>query len=131
MVFIFRLCEYRDLQTQTHYSIGLAPAQTHCLARLMKCSRRRTILKPHGNQLEGRILEPVGIPSPPTSHPTTYEKGIMDNYIREEITCRIFFHGSPSVQISYVLKTLIINKEELVLDKEREILSPKSQDYLS
>ena len=47
----------------------------------------------------------------------------MDNYIREEITHRIFIHGSPSVQISYVSKTLILDKEELVLDKERDILS--------
>ena len=55
----------------------------------------------------------------------------MGNYIREEIARKIFIHGSPSVQISYVLKTLILNKEELVLDKEREILSPKSRDYFS
>ena len=32
---------------------------------------------------------------------------------------------------SHVLKTLIIDKEELVLDKEREILLTKSRDYLS
>ena len=62
----------------------------------------------------------------------------MDNYIGQEITRKIFIHGYPSVQILYALKTLILNKEELVLDKkellldkEREISSPKSQDYLS
>ena len=55
----------------------------------------------------------------------------MDDYVREEITRRIFIHGSPNVQISYASKTLILDKKELVLDKEREILSPKSRDYLS
>ena len=69
---------------------------------------------------------PSRIPSPPADHPTAHEKGIMENYIREEIARRIFIHESPSVQISYISKTLILNKEELVLDKEREILSPKS-----
>ena len=33
--------------------------------------------------------------------------------------------------ISYVSKALILNKRELVLDKERKILSTKSRDYLS
>ena len=56
---------------------------------------------------------------------------VIDSYIREEITRRIFIHGSPSFQISYVSKTLVIDKEELVLDKEIEILSPKSHDYIS
>ena len=50
----------------------------------------------------------------------------MNDYIREEIIRRIFIHGFPSAQISYVSKTLILDKEEVVLDKEREILSPKS-----
>ena len=55
----------------------------------------------------------------------------MDKYIKEGITCKISIHRSPGIQISYVLKELILNKEELVLDKEREILSTKSRDYLS
>ena len=55
----------------------------------------------------------------------------MDDYIMEEITRMIFIHGSPNVQISYALKTLILDKEELVLDKERNILLPKLRDYLS
>ena len=42
----------------------------------------------------------------------------------------IFIHRSPGIQISYVLIALILNKEELILDKEREILSTKSRDYL-
>ena len=54
----------------------------------------------------------------------------MDKYIKEEITYKIFIYGSSSIQISYVSKTLILNKEELVFDKEREILSPKSRHYL-
>ena len=49
----------------------------------------------------------------------------MDDYIRDEITRRIFIHGSPNVQIPNASKTLILDKEELVLDKERKILSPK------
>ena len=68
-----------------------------------------------------------GIQSPPTGHRTAYGKGIMDNYIREEIAHRIFIHGSPSIQISYVSKILILDKEELVLDKEREILLPNHE----
>ena len=55
----------------------------------------------------------------------------MDDYIREEITHKIFIHRSPNVQISYASKTLILDKEELVLDKERKILSPKLRDHLS
>ena len=56
----------------------------------------------------------------------------MDKFIKKGITGRIFIHISPSIQISYVSKALILNKEELVFDKEREILSLKSQDdYLS
>ena len=85
----------------------------------------------------------------------------MDDYIREEITRRIFIHGSPHVQIPYASKALILNKVvsqriilkrksifyplfleriilelilnkgKLVFDKERDILSPKSRDYLS
>ena len=55
----------------------------------------------------------------------------MDEYIREEIASGIFINGSPNVQISYASKKLILDKEELVIDKEREILSPRSRDYLS
>ena len=55
----------------------------------------------------------------------------MDKYIKEEITSIIFIHIFSSIQMSYVSKTLILNKEELVLDKEREILSTKSRDYIS
>ena len=55
----------------------------------------------------------------------------MNKFIRERITRRIFIHRFPSIQISYVSKALILIKEELVFDKEREILSPKSRDYLS
>ena len=64
-------------------------------------------------------------------HPTVSEKCVMDNYIREKITRRLFIHGSSSIQISYFSQTLILNEEELVPDKEREILSPKLRDYLS
>ena len=55
----------------------------------------------------------------------------MDDYIREEITRRIFIHGSPNVQIPCASKALILDKEELVLDNERNILSSKLRDYLS
>ena len=48
----------------------------------------------------------------------------MDDYIKGEITSKIIIHGSPNVRIPYASKTLI-PKEELVLDKERNILSPK------
>ena len=45
------------------------------------------------------------IPSPPAGHPIAYEKFVMDKYIKEEIKHRIFIHGSPIIQISYVSKT--------------------------
>ena len=77
------------------------------------------------------MVESYRILSPLAGHPITYGKFVMDKYIKEEITPKIFIHGSPSIRISYVSKTKILNKEELVLEKEREILSPKSQDCLS
>ena len=49
----------------------------------------------------------------------------MDDYIRGEITSKIIIHGSLNVRIPYASKTLIPDKEELVLDKKRNILSPK------
>ena len=46
-------------------------------------------------------------------------------------TQKIFIREFPSFQISYFSKTLILDKEELILDKEGEILSLKLQDFLS
>ena len=43
----------------------------------------------------------------------------------------IFIHEFPSFQVSYYSKTLIIDKEELILDKEGDILSLKLRDFLS
>ena len=48
---------------------------------------------------------------PLASHPTTYGKFIMDKYIKEEITHRIFIHGSPGIQISYVSKNKSLIRE--------------------
>ena len=45
----------------------------------------------------------------------------MDDCIREEITRKIFIHGSPNVQISYASKALILNKvvsPRIILNKE-------------
>ena len=44
---------------------------------------------------------------------------------------RIFISKFPSVQIQYFPKGLILDKEELILDMEEEILSPRLRDFLS
>ena len=44
---------------------------------------------------------------------------------------KIFINGFPNVQIYYFLKRLILSKEELILDMEDEILSPRLRDFLS
>ena len=46
-------------------------------------------------------------------------------------TQRIFIHEFPSFQVSSFLKTSILDKEELILDKEGEILTLKLRDFLS
>ena len=54
----------------------------------------------------------------------------MDKYIEAEITQNVFIHRFPTFQNLLLLGRLIIDKEELVFDKERNILSQKSRDYL-
>ena len=43
---------------------------------------------------------------------------------------KIFISGFPNFQIPYFPKRLIINKEELILDKEEDILSLRLRDFL-
>ena len=55
----------------------------------------------------------------------------MENDTKAKNTQRIFNNGFPSVQIHYFPKGLIFDKEELILDMEKEILSPRLRDFLS
>ena len=55
----------------------------------------------------------------------------MDKYMKRENTKNIFIRGCPSFQIPYFPKILILNKEELTLDKEEDILSLRLRDFLS
>ena len=65
---------------------------------------------------------PFRILSPPASHPTAYEKFVMEKDTKAENTQRIFISEFPSFQIHYFPKRLIFDKEELILDKEGLIL---------
>ena len=47
----------------------------------------------------------------------------MDKYIKAENTQKIFISEFPSFQIPYFPKRLILDKEELIIDMEEEILS--------
>ena len=80
------------------------------------------------DQLQGG---PSRILSLPASHPTEYEKFVMDKYIKAENTQKLFINGFSSFQISYFMKRLTLNKEELILDKGEEILSLRLRDLLS
>ena len=55
----------------------------------------------------------------------------MEKDMKAENTQKIFISRFPSVQIHYFPEGLIIYKEELILDMEVEILSPRSRDFLS
>ena len=81
--------------------------------RETRCLRR--------GQLQGN---PSRVLSPPTGHPSTYGKFIMEKDTKAENTKRIFISRFLNVQIHYFLKGLILDKEELILDMEEEILSP-------
>ena len=52
----------------------------------------------------------------------------MDKYMKMENTQKIFTSGFPSLQISYFLKGLILDKEELILGMEEEILFSKIKE---
>ena len=53
----------------------------------------------------------------------------MEKDTKAENTQRIFISGFPNVQIHYFPKGLILDKEELILDMEEEILSPRLRDF--
>ena len=55
----------------------------------------------------------------------------MDKYTKAKDMQKIFINGFPSFQIPYFLKRVILGKEELILDKEEEILSLRLRDFLS
>ena len=55
----------------------------------------------------------------------------MDKYTKAENTQNIFIIEFPSFQIPYFPKRLIPDKEELILNKEEEILSLRLRDFLS
>ena len=69
--------------------------------------------------------------SPPDDRPSAYDKFVMDKWIKTENTQNIFIHEFPGFLISYFSKTLILDRKELILDKEGEILSLKLRDFLS
>ena len=64
-------------------------------------------------------------------HSTTYEKFVMDKYTKAKNMQKIFIGGFPIFQIPYFSKKLIIDKEELIIDKENDILSPRLRDFFS
>ena len=55
----------------------------------------------------------------------------MDKYTKEKNTLKIFISVFPSFQIPYFPKRIILGKEELIFDKEEEILSLRLRDFLS
>ena len=66
---------------QTHYSIGPAPAQTHCLDRLMKQPKAAHYTKTTREPTrQGNPKTRVGSRVPPAGHLTTYGK-IRNVYI--------------------------------------------------
>ena len=54
----------------------------------------------------------------------------MNKYTKAENTQNIFISIFPSFQIPYFQKRLIIDKEELIFNKEEEILSLRLRDFL-
>ena len=86
------------------------------------CLRETRCLR---GQLQGNLSRVL---SPSIGHPSAYGKFVME---KEENTQRIFISGFPSVPIHYFPKGLILDKEELTLDMEEEILSPRLKDFLS
>ena len=71
---------------------------------------------PHGGQSR--------VSSPPTSHPTTYGKFVMDKCIKEENKLEKYLSADFPIFIPYFSK-------RLTLDKEEEILSLRFRDFLS
>ena len=59
----------------------------------------------------------------PNGHPTKYGKFVMDKYIKAENTLKRYLFTDFPVFIPYFPKRLTLNKEELIIDKEEEILS--------
>ena len=86
-------------------------------------------------QLQGGSFRVLSLAA---DRPPTYGKFVMDKWIKEGNTQKIFICKFPSFLMSYFSKTLnpdkeelILDKDELVLDKEREILSLILRDFLS
>ena len=69
--------------------------------------------------------------SPQVGHPIAYGKFVMDKCMKAENTQKIFISEFLSFQITYFLKRLILDKEELVIYMEEEILSLRLRDLLS
>ena len=61
---------------------------------------------------------PSKVSSPPDDHLTEYEKFVMDKYIKEENMLKRYLFIDFPVFIPYFPKILIIDKEELIIDKE-------------
>ena len=59
-----------------------------------------------------RILSPLAI------HPTLYGELIMHKYMKAKNKHKIFISEFSSFQIQYFSKILMLDKEELILDKE-------------
>ena len=74
---------------------------------------------------------PSRILCPPAGHPIAYGNLVMEKDTKTENMQRIFINGFPNVQIHYFLKGLILDKEELILDMEEEILSLRLRAFLS
>ena len=55
----------------------------------------------------------------------------MDKYTKVKNTQKIFISEFPSFQIPYFSKRLILDMEELILDKEEEIVSLRLRDFFS
>ena len=74
-------------------------------------------------------LSRVSIPL--VGHPTAYRKFIMGKNIKVENTQKGYLSAYFLVFIPYFPKRLILDNEELILDKEGGILSLRLRDYLS
>ena len=72
-----------------------------------------------------------GILSPSAGHLTAYGKFIMNKNMKVKNTQRIFISEFLSFQISYFPKRLILDKEELILDMEKETLSQRLRYFIS
>ena len=56
--------------------------------------------------------------SPSVGHPSAYDKFVMDKWMKAGNTKKIFIRKFPSFLTSYFSKTLNLDKEKLIIDKE-------------